>query len=228
MDMTRRYKNENMLVVVDMLYEFTYGRLGSERARSIIPNVAKLVKTAQENQVPVVFANDAHMPQDEELKVWGPHAMKGTPEARVIDEIPTAGAAYLGREWKKKNVRLDEAIGPSKSVIIEKWTYSPGCNYMGDVVKYFSPRTIYVTGINTDICVKQTVADIFMNYGYVNSEGDKRLVVVKNAVQSAELISGDPTRSRDHNYAMKEMRTAYKVRLENASDVNRVLRRPTR
>ena len=35
----------------------------------------------------VVFSNDAHRPGDPELKVWGEHAMAGTPGAQVITEL---------------------------------------------------------------------------------------------------------------------------------------------
>ena len=35
----------------------------------------------------VVFSNDAHEPGDPELRVWGEHAMAGTPEAQVIPQL---------------------------------------------------------------------------------------------------------------------------------------------
>ena len=39
----------------------------------------------------VVFSNDAHQPSDPELRVWGEHAMAGTPGAEVIAELAPAG-----------------------------------------------------------------------------------------------------------------------------------------
>jgi len=35
----------------------------------------------------VVFSNDAHQPDDPELRVWGEHAMAGTREAEVIPQL---------------------------------------------------------------------------------------------------------------------------------------------
>ena len=35
----------------------------------------------------MVFSNDAHDPSDPELRVWGEHAMAGSPGAQVIAEL---------------------------------------------------------------------------------------------------------------------------------------------
>ena len=40
----------------------------------------------------MVFSNDAHRPDDPELRIWGEHAMAGTHEAEVIAQLaPRAG-----------------------------------------------------------------------------------------------------------------------------------------
>ena len=80
------------LLVIDMLNDFVTGSLKNPRAETIIPTIHELVAAARADRTGwlVVYANDAHLPQDFELRVWGEHAMAGTPGADVIPELAPA------------------------------------------------------------------------------------------------------------------------------------------
>src|SRR2546428_284020 len=79
------------LLVVDMLNDFVTGKIANPRAEKIIPNIASLVEMARsEEDWLVVYANDAHLPGDFELKDWGEHAMAGTQGAEIIPELAAA------------------------------------------------------------------------------------------------------------------------------------------
>ncbi len=75
------------LIIVDMLKDFVDGELANPRAQRIVAPLQRLLAHARENGWVVVFSNDAHRPDDPELKVWGEHAMEGTPGAHVIDAL---------------------------------------------------------------------------------------------------------------------------------------------
>jgi nicotinamidase-related amidase len=75
------------LIIVDMLNEFVDGKLANPKAQAIIPPLQRLLRHAREEDWVVVFSNDAHEPDDPELRVWGEHAMAGTPEAEVIAQL---------------------------------------------------------------------------------------------------------------------------------------------
>jgi nicotinamidase-related amidase len=75
------------LIIVDMLKDFVDGELANPRAQRIVEPLARLLEHARANRWVVVFSNDAHKPGDPELKVWGEHAMEGTPGAQVIDGL---------------------------------------------------------------------------------------------------------------------------------------------
>lgn len=75
------------LIIVDMLNDFVDGKLANPKAQAIIPPLQQLLAHAREEGWPVVFSNDAHHADDPELRVWGEHAMAGTPEADVIAEL---------------------------------------------------------------------------------------------------------------------------------------------
>ena len=148
------------VLIIDMLNDFVTGSLKCERAKHIIPKLKKLIKAAREHNVPVIYCNDAHYPEDfEVVRKWGKHAMKGTKGAQVIPELkPT-----------------------KKDYIIEKRTYSSfyetGLDpllrslYNGEGVK-----TLILCGLHTNICVRHTAADAFFR-GY-------RLIIAEDGVEA--------------------------------------------
>ena len=75
------------LIIVDMLNDFVDGKLANPKAQAIIEPLQRLLAHARDEGWVVVFSNDAHSPDDPELRVWGEHAMAGTPEAEVIPQL---------------------------------------------------------------------------------------------------------------------------------------------
>lgn len=53
-------KKKCAVIVIDMLEDFVYGVLKNDRAKRIIPNIAKLLDFARAKGWLVVYANDAH------------------------------------------------------------------------------------------------------------------------------------------------------------------------
>jgi nicotinamidase-related amidase len=86
------------LVIVDMLKDFVDGELANPRAQRIVEPLQRLLAHARENGWVVVFSNDAHRPGDPELKVWGDHAMEGTPGAQVIEELEPRDGEILSNK----------------------------------------------------------------------------------------------------------------------------------
>ena len=75
------------LIIVDMLNDFVDGKLANPKAQAIVEPLQRLLAHAREDGWVVVFSNDAHQPDDPELKVWGEHSMAGTPGAQVISQL---------------------------------------------------------------------------------------------------------------------------------------------
>jgi nicotinamidase-related amidase len=75
------------LIIVDMLKDFVDGELANPRAQRITGPLGRLLDHARASGWVVVYSNDAHRPEDPELKIWGEHAMEGSPGAAVIDEL---------------------------------------------------------------------------------------------------------------------------------------------
>jgi nicotinamidase-related amidase len=151
--MTSSDKAKSALVVIDLANDFVYaggviadaGGAGyQERAQAILPTLERLIDGARAAGVLVVYATDAHTPDDAELAKWPPHAMKGTKWAEVVPEVaPQPG-----------------------DLVIQKSTYSPFVSTtIDEQLRQRGITTLYVTGLHTDCCARHTSGDAFQR-GY--------------------------------------------------------------
>ena len=150
-------KLENCAVlVVDMLNDFVTGALTCDRGKAIVPATAHLLDAARAAGVPVIFCNDAHIKGiDRELKLWGDHAIAGTPGAQVIPELKVSESDY----------------------IVPKRRYSGFFQTDLDILlTELAVKTVIMTGLHTHMCVRHTSADAYC-LGY-------DVVVAKEATDS--------------------------------------------
>src|SRR5262245_2908923 len=145
------------LLVVDMLNDFVTGKIVNPRAERIIPNIQQLLERARADQDDwlVVYVNDAHLPNDFELRVWGEHAMAGTPGAQIIPEL----AAHDG-----------------EFVLPKRFYSSFHETGLDPLLRQFRVDTLVLTGQHTNLCVRHTTADAFFR-GY-------QVIVPPDAVES--------------------------------------------
>jgi len=136
---------KHAIIIVDMLNDFVTGALKAERAARIVPNIQRLLTFAREDQIPVIYANDSHLPKiDKEFQLWGQHAVKGTPGAAVIEEL------------KQKEV----------DYTVEKRRYSGFFETELDLLlRELGVDSLIFAGIATNICVQHTMADAYFR-GY--------------------------------------------------------------
>ena len=131
----------------------------TKNVAKIIPALQRLTVAARKNAVPVIYAIDAHYPQDVEVvRSWGTHAIKGTEGAQVIPEL-----------------------SPDKTVdyVVEKRTYSgfyeTGLDpLLRSLYKGDGAKIMILGGLHTSLCIRHTAADAFFR-GY-------HIIVVKDGV----------------------------------------------
>jgi nicotinamidase-related amidase len=143
-DKDRRYA----VLVVDMLNDFVYGKLKTDRALPMIPRIGDVADRARGAGIPVLYANDSHTRKDFEIYRWGEHAMRGSKGARVISELRP----------RKKDVE------------VPKTTYSSFFNTRleRELKRTYDGKganTLILSGLHTDCCVRHTCADAFFR-GY--------------------------------------------------------------
>jgi nicotinamidase-related amidase len=141
------------VVVIDLANDFVHpggtiadagGPDYQKLARAIIPSLARLLDGARSAGVTVIYATDAHTPDDVELHKWPPHAMAGTKQAEIVAELaPKPGDIVLGKQ-----------------------TYSPFWSTSIDALLRDRGITrLYITGLHTDCCARHTSGDAFQR-GY--------------------------------------------------------------
>lgn len=144
---------KSALVVIDLANDFVYaggtiadagGPEYQQKAQAILPGLVRLLDAARKAGITVVYATDAHTPEDAELHKWPPHAMKGTHEAEIV-----------------------ESVAPKDGdLVIEKRTYSPFTDTdIDERLRALGIERLYVTGLHTDCCARHTSGDAFQR-GY--------------------------------------------------------------
>ena len=122
------------ILVVDMLNDFVTGALGCDRAKAIVKPLGELLDFARSNGAYVIFCNDSHLKGvDNELKLWGDHAIRGTKGAEVIPELPIKENDYviLKRRYSSFfQTDLDlllKELGVTSVIITGLHIYTPIC-----------------------------------------------------------------------------------------------------
>lgn len=150
------------LIIVDMLKDFVDGELANPRAQRIVEPLRRLLGHAREEGWVVVFSNDAHRPEDPELKVWGEHAMAGTPGAQVIDELEPRDGEIVSP--KRQYGAFDETG-------------------LAEQLRELGVDEVVITGQHTHICVRHS------SYGALKSGFD--ITVPRDAVCAFEGVDED-------------------------------------
>lgn len=140
--MKKARETKKALLVIDMLRDFLEpeGALFcGDKARLIIPFVAKKIEEFHQSGDPVIFICDSHRRNDPEFNLFKPHCLKGTKGAEIIPELPVH----------------------RKDIIVRKSRYSAFYNTrLAAILKKKKISEVYVTGVCTSICVMDTVGDL--------------------------------------------------------------------
>jgi nicotinamidase-related amidase len=178
------------LVVVDMVSDFIDGALANPAAGEIISPIASLAGPARDSRDwVVVYTNDAHLPDDFELKVFLPHAMAGTEGAAVVPELaPRAGDLVVGKRF---------------------YSGFTETNLAGELESLGVGRLVLV-GQHTDCCVRHTCYDAFCR-GY-------ELVVCTDGTTVYEPGADEPVVTRQER-ALEYLQAFYGVRVASSEAV---------
>jgi nicotinamidase-related amidase len=144
----KKQRQKYAILVIDMINDFVKGKLKCERAARIIPNVKALVDTARQKEIPVFYCIDEHLPTDTyEMNLWGPHAMKDSEGARIIDEL-------------KPSSKESEYIIPKRTYSAFHGTSLE--NALKGLYDRNGADTLIICGLTTDICDRHTAYDAFV------------------------------------------------------------------
>ena len=133
------------------------GRLPIPDAMQIVPQLAKLTKTAKECNIIVVNSKDCHEASDEEISdnpdfktTFPMHCERGTPGADFIVETEPDGPQII--DYKDKEFK---GLNGSRNIVIlkNKFDVFAGNPHTEAILAAISPEIILVYGVATNVCV---------------------------------------------------------------------------
>ena len=155
----------NALVVVDMLYDFIDGSLACQNAENAVKETLHYIDSQTKGQggedheildtFPILFIRDHH-PADhssfqEQGGSWPVHCVAGTHGGEIHEEL----APYA-----KEELTFDK--GCDKAV--EQYSGFEGMNSaeqsLGEILELLDTSDVYVCGIATEYCVRNTCEDL--------------------------------------------------------------------
>jgi nicotinamidase/pyrazinamidase len=177
------------LLIVDVQYDFCPGgALAVDRGDEVVPALRALAHRFAALGLPVYASRDWHPPDSRHFAVhggqWPVHCVQGTPGARLHHglELPASTAIVTtgqGRDDEGYSAMTGEVAG------------------RGTLVDDLGARGVdhlYVGGLATDYCVKQSVLDA-LRHGI-------GVTVLTDAIRAVDVQPGDGARALD------EMRSA--------------------
>lgn len=163
MEKVKTYKPEEVTeLIVDPMNDFLVedaSPLADSKMRWILPNIFMLSDELETNGCEIVIATDSHYPEDEELKTFPPHCMKGTWGAEVVDEL---------KRFVKNN-----------NLVIKNTTNAFIGTDLEEKLAVKRPKVIVVSGVCSDICVIQAVITLS---GLSEKFGIEKIIVPKDCV----------------------------------------------
>ena len=132
----------NGLVIIDMTNDFVTGVIRTPRAERIVPQIQQILGYAREHPEDwkVFYPNDSHLPDDPDVKIFGPHSMRGTPGADPIEELtPSDGEFVLPKRFYSSFYGTD----------------------LESLLRKYEVDTLVIAGLHTNVCCRHTSADAF-------------------------------------------------------------------
>lgn len=155
------------------------GKLYAQGAEAIRSNLARLVRLARAQAIPLVSSVDCHGPEDDEFSQYPPHCLKGTPGQAKIRETTT------GREVFVPNTPSSRIPDPTRvHAVLEKQQFSVFSHQKAEqVFAATTARELVVFGVVTEVCVRFAVLGL-LERGY-------RVQVVQDAIWPIDRKNGD-------------------------------------
>ena len=176
----------NALVVVDMLYDFIDGSLACDNAENAVAGTLKFIDSQTHGQggedheildtFPILFVRDHHPADHSSFRdhggTWPAHCVAGTHGGEIHRDL---------RPYSVEELTFDK--GCDKAT--EQYSGFEGVNTagqtLGEILELLDTTDVYVCGIATEFCVRNTCEDLLKAgykvhllkdcVGYVDHEG---------------------------------------------------------
>ncbi len=185
------------LVVVDVQRDFCPGgSLAVKDGDKVVPKLNKVIEAFSAAGLPVFFTRDWHPPNHTSFKsqggIWAPHCVKGTPGAEFHPKLKVPQGAVVVSKGTEPN--------------LEAYSGFQGTD-LGKRLKELGVREIFLGGLTTDYCVKESSLDALGIGLGVN--------VLNDCIRGVDVHGGDST------LALREIATMG-ARVVSSSDAMKI------
>lgn len=147
--------NDSVLIVVDMLYDFIDGSLACKNADNAVEHTLDFIKETRDEDLPVLFVRDHHPADHSSFKenggIWPAHCVAGTRGGEIHEKL---------RPYADEDLIFDKGCNPA----VEQYSGFDGVNAagqsLGEIVSMLEPENVFVCGIATEYCVRNTCEDL--------------------------------------------------------------------
>lgn len=165
------------LVVTDVQRDFLPGgSLAVAGADEIIPRLNAYIASFDARHLPIFFTRDWHPSEHCSFVAaggpWPPHCVQGTPGAAWPENLNIVRGARIVSKAMDKNVEAYSGFGSGALLTL---------------LRDLDVRRVFIAGLTTDYCVRETVLDA-RSYGF-------DVVVLADAIRGINAQPGDETRA---------------------------------
>jgi nicotinamidase/pyrazinamidase len=170
------------LVVVDVQNDFCPGgTLGVPEGDRVVPLLNRYIARFREAGAPVFLTRDWHPPKTRHFQayggLWPPHCVQGTPGALF----------HPGLEVPPDAVIVSKGMDPDRDAYSAFQAEDDTGRLLPAALRARGVRRLYLGGLATDYCVKESTLDAARE-GY-------EVVVLADAVRAVDLAPGDGERA---------------------------------
>lgn len=153
------------LAVVDMLYDFIDGSLACYNAENAVKETLRFIDSQTKGQggedheildtFPILFIRDHHPADHSSFKenggIWPPHCVAGTRGGDIHEDL---------KPYAKDELTFDKGCDRD----VEQYSGFEGVNTagqsLGEILELLDTTDVYVCGIATEYCVRNTCEDL--------------------------------------------------------------------
>ena len=167
------------LVVVDVQRDFCPGgALAVKDGDQVVPRLNRAVEAFEKQGLPIFFTRDWHPSEHISFRSrggpWPPHCVQGTPGAEFHPDLAVPKGAII--------------IGKGDDPAKEAYSGFQGTD-LGARLEKLGVEEVYIGGLATDYCVKETALDA-LRRGFA-------AVVLKDCVKAVDVGPGDGAKALD-------------------------------
>lgn len=160
MNLWWKNKREDVsLVVVDMIHAFVDGSMACKNAQSAVAQTVNFIN--EHPEIRTLYVRDQHGEDHCSFETnggqWPVHAVKGTPDGEIVPSF------YQVHKTINSPIARYNIFDKGTDATREEYSGFGAINEHYGALKYNLTRTVIVSGIATEYCVKNTVEDLVKN-----------------------------------------------------------------